>query len=119
MKRTNIYLTESQYKRLFALSDGRSVSEIIRRAIDEFLAQHEASAPPKENKPHLSVLSEAEKKRRAAVRRYREKILRIRAAQRENLFTLAESVARMRKIENDNPDFLAALGAMLDSGELE
>lgn len=39
MKRTNIYLTEKENKKLLALSkeSGLSLAEIVRRAIDKYL----------------------------------------------------------------------------------
>jgi len=42
-KRTNIYLSEDQIKRLKDISKKRdiSVSELIRRAIDEYLKREE------------------------------------------------------------------------------
>lgn len=42
MKRKDIYLTQQQIKALARLSkkNGLSVSEIIRRAIDEYLEKH-------------------------------------------------------------------------------
>jgi macrodomain Ter protein organizer (MatP/YcbG family) len=43
MKRTNIYLSETQWKRLLNLSEKMdlSVSELIRRFIDEGLEKYE------------------------------------------------------------------------------
>lgn len=51
LKRTNIYLTWSQSERLGALSakTGLSSAELIRRAIDEYLAK-EAGQAKKVNK---------------------------------------------------------------------
>jgi predicted DNA-binding protein len=42
MQRVNYHLTEDQVARLKALSDktGLSVAELIRRAVDAFLAKH-------------------------------------------------------------------------------
>ncbi len=42
MQRTNIFLTEKQIAALKALAEktGLSYSELIRRAIDEYLARH-------------------------------------------------------------------------------
>lgn len=46
MKRTNIYLSEIQAKKLKAIGKklGLGVSEIIRRMIDEGLKEYEAKA---------------------------------------------------------------------------
>ena len=56
MKRTNFYLTEKQVERLHqrAEKEGLAVSELIRRAVDAFLAwddptyRPDAQAPNKE-----------------------------------------------------------------------
>jgi predicted DNA-binding protein len=44
MKRTNIHLTEPQIKRLLSLSKvtGLSVAELVRRAVDQYLASEGA-----------------------------------------------------------------------------
>jgi hypothetical protein len=49
MTRTNIYLTETQLKKFKAIAEkaGYPVAEIIRRAMDEWLAKHEKKAKPK------------------------------------------------------------------------
>ena len=49
MKRTNFYLTEQQLERLkdFAEREGSAVSEVIRRAIDVYLAWND----PTYNRP--------------------------------------------------------------------
>lgn len=122
MKRTNIYLTESQYMQLAALSDGRSVSEIIRRAIDDFLASSTAKMQSriKETKtPRPPALSEQEKKRRAQASRYKAKILLIRKAQRENGSTLQQTIDYFDDMESNSPEFLSVLDAMLENNELE
>ncbi|HXW33759.1 MAG TPA: CopG family transcriptional regulator [Acidimicrobiales bacterium] len=43
--RTQVYLTQSQRDRIEALraSDGRSLAEVIRAALDEYLATHGAA----------------------------------------------------------------------------
>jgi metal-responsive CopG/Arc/MetJ family transcriptional regulator len=43
MRRTNIYLTETQMKKFKAISkkSGYPVAEMIRRALDEWLEKHE------------------------------------------------------------------------------
>jgi predicted DNA-binding protein len=45
MKRTNIYLSDVQHKKLKAMSkkNGIKLSEIVRRMIDEGLKQYEVS----------------------------------------------------------------------------
>ncbi len=52
MKRTNVYLTEKQLERLHkqAEREGVAIAELIRRAVDAFLAWDDPSyvpAPPK------------------------------------------------------------------------
>jgi predicted transcriptional regulator len=46
MKRTNIYLTDPQYEALVQLAAEKDmkVSELIRRAIDEYLARQDKQA---------------------------------------------------------------------------
>lgn len=119
MKRTNIYLTESQYTHLAALSDGRSVSEIIRRAIDEYISQHIAQTHAKQYIPRPPALSEAEKKTRAQARRHKARILRIREAQKEAGFSLQQTVDYFDENEKDNPALLALLDEMLEAGALK
>lgn len=45
MKRTNIYLTDPQHKQLQVLSrkTGTRVSELVRRAIDEYLQKQKGA----------------------------------------------------------------------------
>ncbi|HCI80764.1 MAG TPA: CopG family transcriptional regulator, partial [Ktedonobacter sp.] len=48
MKRTNIYLTEQQVKRLQARSEreGLSIAELVRRAVDTYLAWDDPTYTP-------------------------------------------------------------------------
>ena len=62
MKRTNFYLTEKQVERLHqrAEKEGLAVSELIRRAIDAFLAWDDPTytpvpTPPIRNGFHLPL----------------------------------------------------------------
>jgi predicted DNA-binding protein len=41
MKRTAIFLSEDQIARLKAIAKGRTISELIRQAIEEFLERME------------------------------------------------------------------------------
>lgn len=41
MKRIALFITHDQWNRLNTLARGRSVSELIRQAIDEFLSRME------------------------------------------------------------------------------
>ena len=43
MKRTAIFLTDEQIERLKRLARGRTISELIREAIDEYLDRKEQS----------------------------------------------------------------------------
>lgn len=54
MKRTNVYITEKQLERLRrqAEEEGVAMAEVIRRAIDAFLAWNDiAYQPPPPNPP--------------------------------------------------------------------
>jgi Arc/MetJ-type ribon-helix-helix transcriptional regulator len=44
MRRITMYITDTQIARLQRLVQGRHVSELIRQAIDEFLARMERTA---------------------------------------------------------------------------
>ncbi len=49
MKRTNLYLTEKQMERLqqLARAEGLSLAEVVRRAVDAYLAWNDPTyAPP-------------------------------------------------------------------------
>lgn len=53
MNRTNVYLTEKQLQRLHlrAQREGVSMAELIRRAVDVFLAWDDPSYMPAQPKP--------------------------------------------------------------------
>jgi Ribbon-helix-helix protein, copG family len=53
-KRTNIYLTARQKKQLEqrSLSEGLPMAEIIRRALDAYLAWDDPTYQPTPSKPH-------------------------------------------------------------------
>ena len=53
MKRTNVYLTEKQVERLHrrASQEGIAIAELIRRAIDTYLAWDDPAYAP-QPKPH-------------------------------------------------------------------
>ncbi len=65
MKRTNLYLTEKQMERLHqrSESEGLSLAELVRRAVDAFLAWDDptyaltAPAPNKERRSHWPLSS--------------------------------------------------------------
>ncbi len=48
MKRTNLYLTEKQMERLqqLAHAEGLSLAEVVRRAVDAYLAWNDPPYPP-------------------------------------------------------------------------
>ena len=54
MRRTNVYLTEKQVERLHvrASQEGLAIAELIRRAIDAFLAWDDPTYTP-QPKPHI------------------------------------------------------------------
>jgi Ribbon-helix-helix protein, copG family len=54
MKRTNVYLTEKQVERLHlrASQEGLAIAELIRRAIDTYLAWDDPTYIP-QPKPHI------------------------------------------------------------------
>jgi ribbon-helix-helix CopG family protein len=60
MRRTNVYLTEKQVERLHvrASQEGLAIAELIRRAIDAFLAWDDPTYAPQPKLPirnaHLS-----------------------------------------------------------------
>ena len=53
MKRTNLYLTEKQMERLKQRSEreGLSVAELVRRAVDAFLAWDDPTYTPIPSRP--------------------------------------------------------------------
>jgi hypothetical protein len=53
MKRTNLYLTEKQMQRLKqrSESEGLSLAELVRRAVDAFLAWDDPSYAPSPSRP--------------------------------------------------------------------
>jgi Ribbon-helix-helix protein, copG family len=53
MKRTNLYLTEQQMARLKARSEqeGLSLAELVRRAVDAFLAWDDPTYTPVPSRP--------------------------------------------------------------------
>jgi hypothetical protein len=59
MKRTNLYLTEKQVERLKARSkqEGLSVAELVRRAIDTFLAWDDPDYHPHQEPPQRNAHS--------------------------------------------------------------
>ena len=54
MKRTNLYLTEKQMERLRerSESEGLSLAELVRRAVDAFLAWDDPTYTPTPITPH-------------------------------------------------------------------
>lgn len=57
MKRTNIYLTEQQVKRLQARSqqEGLSIAELVRRAVDTYLAWDDPDYVPIPSRPQRNA----------------------------------------------------------------
>jgi hypothetical protein len=53
MKRTNLYLTEKQMERLHqrAQKEGLAIAELVRRAVDAFLAWDDPTIPPTHHAP--------------------------------------------------------------------
>ncbi|MFL5628260.1 MAG: CopG family transcriptional regulator [Ktedonobacteraceae bacterium] len=56
MKRTNVYLTEKQVERLRerAEQEGLAIAELIRRAVDAFLAWDDPAYTPQPRNAHSS-----------------------------------------------------------------
>jgi Ribbon-helix-helix protein, copG family len=59
MKRTNLYLTEPQMARLRARSEqeGLSLAELVRRAVDAFLAWDDPTYTPVPSRPKRNAPS--------------------------------------------------------------
>ena len=59
MKRTNIYLSDKQLERLRtrAQTEGVAMAELIRRAVDAFLAWDDPTYAPTESPPNKEGLS--------------------------------------------------------------
>ena len=57
MKRTNVYLSEKQLERLRARArtEGVAIAELVRRAIDVFLAWDDPTYQPTPPAPHKQV----------------------------------------------------------------
>ena len=53
MKRTNLYLTEKQMERLHqrAQKEGLAIAELVRRAVDAFLAWDDPTYTPDPSRP--------------------------------------------------------------------
>lgn len=59
MKRTNLYLTEKQMERLKqrSVSEGLSLAELVRRAVDVFLAWDDPTYAPSLSRPKKNAHS--------------------------------------------------------------
>lgn len=54
LKRVNYHLTDNQIEKLKELSDddGRSVAELIRNAVDDYLEKRKSEEPKHSNRPN-------------------------------------------------------------------